>query len=91
MGEELNIILNRIYVFFNIKGMGDTENIFFDILLRKAKKTFVGIANRPKNSITFLECFDKHLDDINLDNAIILLGDYNANFSHSVKYSLKGS
>ena len=55
--------------------MGDIEGIFFDILLPKTKPIFVGIIYRPATSINFLECFNKHLDDINLDNEIFLLGD----------------
>ena len=30
----------------------------------------VGIIYRPPNSINLLECFNNHLDDINLDNEI---------------------
>ena len=71
--------------------MGDIENIFFDISLRKTKQTIAGITYRPKNSINFLECFDEHLDDIILDNETIKLGDFSVNFSHSVKYILKGN
>ena len=50
---------------------------------------FVGIIYRPPNSINFLECFNKHLDDINLDNEIFLLGDFTINLFHNGKYFLK--
>ena len=60
--------------------MGDIEGIFLEILLSRTKSIFVGIIYRPPNNINFLEYFDKHLDDINLDNEIFLLGDFNINF-----------
>ena len=66
--------------------MGDIEGIFLDILLPKKKPVFVGIIYRPPNRINFLECFDKHLDDINLDNEIFLLGNFNINPLHNGKY-----
>ena len=50
---------------------------------------FVGIIYRPPNSINFLECFNKHLDDINLNNEIFWLGDFNVNLLHNGKYILK--
>ena len=71
--------------------MGDIEGIFLDILLPKTKPIFVGINYRPPNSIDFLECFDKHLDDINLDNKISLLRDFNKNLLHNGNYILKES
>ena len=57
---------------FNLRStaMGDIEGIFFDILLPKTKPVFVGIIYRPPTCINFLECFNKHLDDINLENEI---------------------
>ena len=69
--------------------MGDIEGIFFDILLPKTKPIFVGIIYRPPNSINFLKCSYIHLDDINLDNEIFLLGDFNINLLHNGKYILK--
>ena len=69
--------------------MEDIEDIFLDILLPKTKPIFVGIIYRPPNSINFLGCFHKHLDDINLDNEIFLLGDLNINLLHNGKYILK--
>ena len=69
--------------------MGDIEGIFFDILLPKTKPIFVGIIYRPPICINFLECFNKHLDDINLENEIFLLGDFNINLFHNGKYILK--
>ena len=69
--------------------MGDIEDIFFEILLPKTKAIFVGIIYRPPTSVNFLECFNKHLDDINLDNEIFLLGDFNINLLHNGKYILK--
>ena len=36
-----------------------------------------------------MECFNKHLDDINLDNEIFLLGDFNINLLDNGKYILK--
>ena len=69
--------------------MGYIEDIFLDILLPKTKPIFVGITYRPPNSIHFLDCFNKHLDDINLDNEIILLGDLDINLLHNDKYILK--
>ena len=59
--------------------MGDIEGLFFDIPLPKTKSIFVAKIYRPPISINFLECFNKHLDDINLDNEIFLLGDFNIN------------
>ena len=61
------------------------------ILLWKAIITpiFVGIIYRPPNSINFLECFNKNQDDINLNNEIFWLGDFNANLLHNGKYILK--
>ena len=69
--------------------MGDIEGIFFDISLPKRKPIFVGIIYRPPNSINFLECFNKHQDDINLNNEIFWLGDFNVNLLHNGKYILK--
>ena len=69
--------------------MGDIVGIFLDILLHKTKPIFVGIIYRPRNNIRSLECFDKHLDDINLDNKIILLENFNINFLPNGKYILK--
>ena len=69
--------------------MGDIEGIFFDILLPKTKPIFVGIFYRPPTCINLLECFNKHLDDINLENEIFLLGDFNINLFHNGKYILK--
>ena len=69
--------------------MGDIEGIFFDISLPKTKPIFVGIIYRPPNSINFLECFNKHQDDINLNNEIFWLGDFNVNLLHNGKYILK--
>ena len=76
---------------FNLRSttIGDIEGMFFKILLPKAKPIFVGIINRPPNSINFLECFNNHLDDINLDNEIFLLGDFSMNLLHNGKYILK--
>ena len=73
---------------FNLRStdMGDIEGIFLDILLPETKPIFVGIIYRPPNNINFLECFDKHLDDSNLDNKIFLLGDFNINLLHNGKY-----
>ena len=68
--------------------MGDIESIFLDILLSKTKPIFVGIIYRPPKSIHFLECFNKHLDDINLDSEILLLGVFNINL-HNGRYILK--
>ena len=69
--------------------MGDIEGIFYDIFLPKPKTIFVGIIYRPPICINFLECFDKHLDDINLENEIFLLGDFNINVFHNGEYTLK--
>ena len=69
--------------------MGDIEGIFFDILLSKTKPIFVGIIYRPPTFISFFECFNKHLDDINLDNKIFLLGDFEISLFHNGKYILK--
>ena len=69
--------------------MGDIEGTFFDILLPKTKPIFVGIIYSPSNSINFLGCFNKHLDDTNLDNEIFLLGDFNISLLHNGKYILK--
>ena len=79
------------YLCFNLRSttMGDIEGIFFDILLPKIKPVFVGIIYRPPESINFLGCFNKHLDNINLDNEIFLFGDFNINLLHNGKYILK--
>ena len=69
--------------------MGDIKGILFDILLPKTKPIFEGIICRPPNSINFLECFNKHLHDINLDNEIFLLGDFSINLLHNGKYILR--
>ena len=69
--------------------MGDIEWIFFDILLPKIKLIFVGRTYRPPTFINLLECFNKHLGDINLDNKIFLLEDFNINLFHNGKYILK--
>ena len=69
--------------------MGDIEGIFFDISLPKTKPIFVGIIYRLPSSINFLECFNKHLDDINLNNEIFWLVDFNINLLHNGKYILK--
>ena len=61
------------------------EGIFLDILSPKTNPVFVGIT-WPPNNISFLSCFDKHLDDINLDNEIFLLGNFNINPLHNGKY-----
>ena len=47
------------------------------------------IIYRPPTCINFLDFFNKHLDDINLDNEIFLLGDFNINLFHNGKYILK--
>ena len=89
-GEEFHVILGQD-LYFNLRStaMGDIEGIFFDILLPKTKPIFVGIIYRPPNSINFLECFNKHLGDINLDNERFLLGDFDINLLHNGKYILK--
>ena len=69
--------------------MGDIEGIFLDILLPNTKANFVGIIYRPPNSTNFLECFNKHLDYINLDNEIFLLRVFNINLLHNGIYILK--
>ena len=76
---------------FNLRSttMGDIEGIFLDILLPKTKPFFVGIIYRPLNSINFLVCFNKQLDDINIHNEIFLLGDFIINLLHGGKYILK--
>ena len=61
--------------------MAGIEGIFLNI--------FIGIIYRPPNDISFLECFDKPLDDINLDNEIFLLSDFNINHLRNGKYILK--
>ena len=76
---------------FNLRSttMGDIEGMFLEILLPKTKPIFVGIIYRPQNSINFLECFNNHLDDINLGHEIFLLGDFSMNLFHNGKYILK--
>ena len=76
---------------FNLRStaMGDIEGIVFDILLPKTKPIFVGIIYRPPACKNFLECFNKHLDDINLENEIVLFGDFNINLFHNGKCILK--
>ena len=69
--------------------MRDIEGIFLDIFLLKTNPVFVEIIYRPSDNINFSECFDKHLNDINLDNQILLLGDFSINLLHNDKYILK--
>ena len=69
--------------------IGDIKGIFFDALLPKTKPIFVGVIYTPPNSVDFLECFNKHLDDINLDNEIFLLGDFTINLLDNGKYILE--
>ena len=66
--------------------MADIEGIFFDILLPKTKPTFVGIIYRSPTCINFLECFNEHLNEINLDNEIFLLWNFKINLFHNGKY-----
>ena len=68
--------------------MGAIEDIFLDILLPKTKSIFVRIIYRPPNNINILECFNKHMNHINLDNEILLLGNFNRNL-HNGDYILK--
>ena len=84
-------MLGRICVLINLRStaMGDIEDIFLDFLLPKTKPIFVGIIYRPPNSINILECFNEHLNDINLDNEIFFLGDFNINLFHNGKYIVK--
>ena len=76
---------------FNLRStaMGDFEGIFFDILLPKTKPIFVGIIYRTPTCINFLECFNKHLEDISLENEVFLPGDFNINIFPNGKYILK--
>ena len=76
---------------FNLRNtvMGDIKGMFLDILLPKTKPIFVGIIYRASNNINFFQYFDKHLDNINIDNEIFLLGDFNTNLLHNGKYILK--
>ena len=89
MGEELHVMLARICVLIWEVPLWEIFKAFFDILLPKTKPIFVGIIYRPPNSINFLKCSYRHLDDINLDNEIFLLGDFNINLLHNGKYILK--
>ena len=89
IGEELHVMLGRICFNLISTVMGDIKGIFLDILLPTTKVIFLGIIYRPLNSINFLECFDKHLEDTNLDNEILLLGDFNINLLHNGNYILK--
>ena len=45
--------------------------------------------NLQTSNINFLECFEKYLDDINLDNEIFFLGDFNINLLNNDKYIFK--
>ena len=69
--------------------MGAIEGIFFDILLPNTKLIFAAIIYRLPTSINFWKWFNKHLDDISLDNEIFLLGDFNINLPHNAQYILK--
>ena len=60
-----------------------------DILLPKTKPIFVGLIYRSPNNINSWECFDKHLNDINIDNRISLLGDFSVNLLHNGNYIIK--
>ena len=75
---------------FNLRSaaMGDIVDTFLDILLPRTKPICIGIIYRLPNSISFLECFDKHLDNINLDDKTYLLEEFNINL-HNGKYILK--
>ena len=68
--------------------MGDTEGIVFDILLPKTKPISVGNIYRTPNNINFLGCFDMYLDDINFDNEIFLLGNFNINLLCNGEYTI---
>ena len=65
------------------------KTLFLDILLPKTKSIFKRIIYRLQNNISFLECFNKHLDDISLDNETFLLLDFNINLLHNGKHILK--
>ena len=60
-----------------------------DILLPKTTSIVAEIIYRPPNNILFKEYFNKHLDDINVDNEVFLLGDFNVSLLHNGKYILK--
>ena len=55
--------------------MGDTEGIFLDILLPKAKPISVGITYRPSSDIRW--------NDVNFDNETFLVDDFNINLHNS--------
>ena len=89
--EEFPVMLDRICVLIWELPLWEILKAYFlifFILLPKAKPIFVGIY-RFSNSISFLECFNKHLDDINLGNEIFLLGDFNIKLFRNGKYILK--
>ena len=67
--------------------MGDIEGILLSILSPNAKPIFLGIIYRPSNTIKFLKCFEKHMDDVKYDNEIFLLGDFY--IFHNGKYLKK--
>ena len=56
----------------------------------RQKKIFAGIIYIPPNNINFLNCFEKHVDDINFDNEIFLVSDFNVNL-YNGKYIFKGN
>ena len=74
---------------FNLRStaMGEIERIFFDILLPKTTTNLC--RNNLQTCINFLECFNEHLNYINLDNEIFLFGDFNVNIFRNGKYILK--
>ena len=90
MGEELHV-MSGMDLCLNLRSttIGDIEGTFLDVLLPKTKLIFLGIIYRPPNNINFLECFNKNLDDINLNNEVFLLGDFIINLFHNGKYILK--
>ena len=77
MGEELYVMLGKDLC-LNLRSttIGGIEGTFLDVLLPKTKLIFLGIIYRPPNNINFLECFNKNLDDINLNNEVFLHGDF---------------
>ena len=77
-------MLGRIYVLIWEVLLWEILKGYFLIFCYQ-RQIFVGLIYRPPTCISFLECFNKHLDDINLDNKIFLLGDFKINLFHNGK------
>ena len=88
----MNAVLGRICVLISEVPLWWILEAYFWIFCLgypETKPIFVGITYRPPKNINFFECFNKHLDDINRDNEVFLLGLFNISLLHNNKYVLE--